>query len=160
MTRSRRSKQSLTAQCTANRQTIVKCQASITSFCGRATLKKKTPGSLHWQSYTFGSWLAPFIRSIRKSEQRPLHPRTSLHQWPGQQFQNSQNESVAVQAKESISETKSRAPSGGALRGPRRATVPFMAPDLDVVLKLLIQRPRSYPQLINQHQVFLYRFSS
>ncbi len=41
--------------------------------------------------------------------------------------------------------------------------VPFVAPDVDVVPKLLIQNfqtPRPYPQSINQHPVFLHRFPS
>ncbi len=62
---------------------------------------------------------------------------------------------MAVQAKEPISETE----SNGALRGPRRAAVPFVAPDVDVVLKPLTQKSRPYPQS-NQHPVFLHRFPS
>ncbi len=50
--RSTRSRQSLIAWCTASRQTAIKRQASTTSFCERTTQKKKTSGSLHWQSYT------------------------------------------------------------------------------------------------------------
>ncbi len=48
---------------------------------------------------------------------------------------------MAVQAKEPISEAE----SSGALRGPRRVAMPFVAPDMDVVLKPLIQKPRPYP---------------
>ncbi len=62
---------------------------------------------------------------------------------------------MAIQTKEPISEAESRAPSSNALRGSRHVAVPFVAPDLDVVLKPLIQKPRPYSQLINQHQVFL-----
>ncbi len=113
-TRIMRSKQSSTARCTANRQTI-KCQASTTLFRGKATQKKKILGSPHRQLYTSGNWSTPSIRSIRKSQQRPLHPWTLLHQWPGQRFQNkSRNKSAAVQAKEPISEAES-----SALCGPR-----------------------------------------
>ncbi len=46
---------------------------------------------------------------------------------------------MAVQAKEPISEAKSRAPSGNAFYGLRRTAVPFVASDVDVVLKSLIQ---------------------
>ncbi len=46
---------------------------------------------------------------------------------------------MAVQAKEPISEAKTKVPSGSALRDPRRAALLFMAPDVDVVLKPLIQ---------------------
>ncbi len=63
---------------------------------------------------------------------------------------------MAVQAKELISEAE----SSGTLRSPRRMAVPFVAPDLDIVLKPLIQKPRPYLQSINQHQVFLHRFPS
>ncbi len=55
---------------------------------------------------------------------------------------------MAVQAKEPIS----KAESNGALHGPRRAAVPFVAPDVDVVLKPLIQSfqtLRPYPQSIS-----------
>ncbi len=51
---------------------------------------------------------------------------------------------MAAPAKEPLSEAE----SSGALRGPRRAAMPFVAPDVDVVLKPLIQRfqtPRPYP---------------
>ncbi len=106
--RSMRSKQPSTVRCTVSRQTT-KCQASTTSFRGRATQKKKIFGSLHRQSYTSGNWSTPSIRSIWKSRQRPLHPWTPLLQWPGQQSQKSQNESVAIQAKEPTREAKTRA---------------------------------------------------
>ncbi len=62
---------------------------------------------------------------------------------------------MAVQAKEPISEAK----NSDALCGLRHATVLFVAPDMDVVLKPLIQKPRPYPQS-NQHPVFLHRFPS
>ncbi len=65
---------------------------------------------------------------------------------------------MAVQAKEPISEAE----SNGALRGPRRAVVPFVASDVDVVLRPLIQSsqtPHPYPQS-NLHPVFLHRFHS
>ncbi len=144
-TRSMRSKQLLTARYTANRQ-MTKWQASTTSFCGRVTQKKKTPGSLHWQSYTSGSWLAPFIRSIRRSRQQPLHIWTPLHQRPGQRFPNkSQNKNVIVQAKEPISGAESRSPSGVALCGSRRRCC---AQVFDTI-------SRPYPQSINHYPVFL-----
>ena len=55
-TRNIKSKKLSKIQYMANRQMIVtKCQACISSFCGKATQKKKTLKSLHWQSYTFGS---------------------------------------------------------------------------------------------------------
>ncbi len=45
----------LTARYTANRQTTTtKYQAFIISFYGKAIQKKKTPRSLHQQSYTSG----------------------------------------------------------------------------------------------------------
>ena len=62
---------------------------------------------------------------------------------------------MAAPAKESISEAK----TSGALCGSRYAVLPFMVPDVDVVLKPLIQKPCSYPQL-NQHPILLYRFPS
>ncbi len=62
---------------------------------------------------------------------------------------------MAVQAKEPISEAK----SSGALRDSRRTALPFVAPDEDVVLKPLIQKPRPYSQS-NYHLVFLHRFPS
>ncbi len=120
VTRSMRSKQSSTMQCMANRPTAIKCQVSTTSFCRRATQKKKTPGSLYRQLYTSENWSTPSIKSIQKSQQCPLYPWTSLYQWPSQRFQNkNRNKSVTVQAKEPISEVESKAPSVGALCGPR-----------------------------------------
>ena len=38
--------------------------------------------------------------------------------------------------------------------------VPFVAPDIDVILKHLIESPRPYPQSINQHPIFLHHFPS
>ncbi len=52
---------------------------------------------------------------------------------------------MAVQAKEPISEAESRAPSSGALRGPRRGCRAQASDPIS----------RPYPQSINQHPVFL-----
>ncbi len=68
---------------------------------------------------------------------------------------------MAVQAKKPISKEESRAPSGDAFRSPRYTTMPFVAPDVDIVLKPLIQSLQTscpYPQSINQHLVFLLVF--
>ncbi len=62
---------------------------------------------------------------------------------------------MSVQAKEPTS----KAESSGVFHDPRRAAVPFVAPNVDVVLKLLIQKPCPYPQL-NQQPVFLHHFPS
>ncbi len=52
---------------------------------------------------------------------------------------------MAVQAKELLSEAESRAPSGGAFRGPRRGCRTQASDPIS----------RPYPQSINQHPVFL-----
>ncbi len=63
---------------------------------------------------------------------------------------------MAVQAKKPIREAE----SSGALCGSRHAAVPFVAPHVDVMLKLLIQSLQQslvpiLNQSINQHPVFL-----
>ena len=45
-------------------QQQVSCQGSIIWFCGKATLRKKVPGSLHWQSNTFEGSLPPTTKTI------------------------------------------------------------------------------------------------
>ncbi len=114
-TRSIRSRQLLTAWYTISRQIATKCQTFTTSSCKNATRKKKTPESLYQQSYISGSWLAPFIRSIRRSWQQLLYLWTLLHQCLGQRFQKSQNKSVVIQVKELIREAEKKV----AFCGPR-----------------------------------------
>ncbi len=54
---------------------------------------------------------------------------------------------MTVEVKELIIKAKSRALNSGVLCGSKHAAVPFMAPDVDVVLKPLIQ---SLVPILNQ----------
>ena len=71
-------------------------QSSTTWFCGKAILKKRILGSLHWQFNTFKGSSPPITRITQRSRQQ--HPSPSiqpyqwldppLHQWQGSwQFQ-------------------------------------------------------------------------
>ena len=70
-------------------------QANYQSFIiwsrGKATLRRKILGSLHWQSSTFKSSSPPTTKTIQKSRQQHLPPSIWLCRWlsyplhPGQQ---------------------------------------------------------------------------
>ena len=61
---------------------------------GKATLRRRIPGSLHWQSSTFEGLSPPTTKTIQKSRQRHLTPSIQLRRWlghplhPGQQPRN------------------------------------------------------------------------
>ncbi len=62
------------------------CRSSTTWSLGQATPRRKTPGSLHRPSNTFGGLSAPSIKSFRRSWQRPPPQSIPLYQWPSQQL--------------------------------------------------------------------------
>ena len=48
---------------------------------GKATLRKRIPGSLHWQSSTFKGSSPPTTRTTQKSRRQYLSLLIQLHQW-------------------------------------------------------------------------------
>ncbi len=71
--RSTRSRQFVTARSMPkNRIVATTYQASIIWSHGKATPRKKTPGSLLRRCYTFANSSAPSTVTIRRSRQRPL----------------------------------------------------------------------------------------
>ena len=70
-----------TVQSIQKSQQRVTYQASITWCHGRVTLRKKTPGSLHWQYNTSESCSAPFTKIILTSQRQPPPPLTLRLQW-------------------------------------------------------------------------------
>ena len=83
-----------TARSMPKSQQQVSCQGSTIWSCGKATLRKRIPGSLHRQSSTFEGSSPPTTKTIQKSRQRHLTPSIQLRRWlghplhPGQQPRN------------------------------------------------------------------------
>ena len=76
-----RSRQFATERSMSRSQIAVTYQAYTTWCSGKATWKRKIPGSQHRPSNTSGGSSAPFIRSTLKSRQQ-LHPQLTPHrQW-------------------------------------------------------------------------------
>ena len=71
LTRSTRWKGFGTVRSMRRSQQQVTYRASTTWYHGRVTLRKRTPGSLHRQCNTSGSWSAPSTRIIPTSRQQP-----------------------------------------------------------------------------------------
>ena len=72
-----------TARSMPKNQQQVSCQGSTTWFCGKATPRKRIPGSLYRQSSTFKGLLTPITKTIQKDQQQPLFPSIQLYQWQG-----------------------------------------------------------------------------
>ena len=68
----------------------VNCQGSTIWFCEKATLRKKIPESLHWQSSTFESSSPPTTKTIQKNQQQHLTPSIRFCQWLGHPLYPSQ----------------------------------------------------------------------
>ena len=83
-----------TARSMLKSQQQVSCQGSTIWSRGKATLRRKIPGSLHRQSSTFEGSSPPTTRTIQRSRQRHLLPSIRLRRWlghplhPGQQLRN------------------------------------------------------------------------
>ena len=81
LTRSTRWKGFGTVRSMRRSQQQVTYRASTTWYHGRVTLRKRTPGSLHRQYNTSGSWSAPFTKIILISQRQPLLPPILRLQW-------------------------------------------------------------------------------
>ena len=60
-------------------------QGSIIWSCGKAILRKRILGSLHWQSSTFEGLSPPTIRTTQRSRRQHLSLSIQPHQWRGPQ---------------------------------------------------------------------------
>ena len=80
-----------TARSMLKSQQQVSCQGSTIWSRGKATLRRRIPGSLHRQSSTFEGSSPPTTRTIQRSRQQHLLPSIQLRRWlghplhPGQQ---------------------------------------------------------------------------
>ena len=68
-------------------------QGSTIWSYGKATLRKRIPGSLHWQSSTFEGLSPSTIRTIQRSRQQPPSPSIRLRQWLGYPLHSGQQPS-------------------------------------------------------------------
>ena len=74
-------------------------QGSTIWFCGKATLRKRISGSLHWQSSTFEGLSPLTTKTTQKSRQRDSSPLIqpyrwldpSLHKWRGLRWLQQRN---------------------------------------------------------------------
>ena len=71
-----------TARFTPKSQQQGNCQGSTIWFCGKAILRRRILGSLHWQSSTFKGLSPPTTKTIQKSRQQHLPASIRLHQRP------------------------------------------------------------------------------
>ena len=83
MTRSMRLMAFGTARSMPKSQQQVSCQGSTIWSRGKATLRRRIPGSLHRRSSTFEGSSPPTTKTIQKSQQQHLPPSIRLRQWLG-----------------------------------------------------------------------------
>ena len=93
MTRSMRLMAFGTARSMPKSQQQVSCQGSTIWSRGRATLRRRIPGSLHRRSSTFEGSSPPTTKTIQKSRQRHLTPSIQLRWWLGHPLYPSQQPS-------------------------------------------------------------------